>query len=104
MLGNELLDLAQEPQELLMPVARLVISDHRTGGHVQSSRQGGGAVADVVVGDALHVAQTHGQQRLGPVQGLDLGLLVNVEHHRHVGLIEVKADDVAHLLDKEWIR
>jgi hypothetical protein len=61
-------------------------------------------VADVVVGDALHVAQAHGQQRLRPVQGLDLRFLVDAEHHRLVGRVQVETDDVADLLDKERIR
>jgi len=34
---------------------------------------------------------------------LDLRLLVNAEHHRLVGRIQVQADDVADLLNKEGI-
>ena len=37
------------------------------------------------------------------LQGLDLALLVNAQHHGMVGWVEVEADDVADLLDKEGI-
>ena len=40
-----------------------------------------GAVADVVMGDALHVAQTHRQKWLSPVECLALRFLVNAEHN-----------------------
>ena len=75
-----------------------------TAGHVQCDEQGGGAVADVVVGDAQRIAQTHGQQWLGTDQGLDLRFLVNAEHDCLVWRVEVEPADVAHLRDKERIR
>lgn len=39
-LGNGLLDLAQEIQELLVPVAWLAIGDHLASGHVTALRTG----------------------------------------------------------------
>ena len=86
-----------------MPVPGFALGDHRAGGHVQGGKQCGGAVADVVVSDTLDVAQTHGQQRLGPIQGLDLRFLVNEEQDCLVGRVEVEADDVTYLLNKEGI-
>ena len=47
--------------------------------------------------------KTHGQQGLGAVQSLDLGLLIDAEHYRLVGRIQVQADDVADLFDKERV-
>jgi len=91
-LRHRLLDLAQEAQELLVPVARSALGHHLTSGQVQGGKQGGGAVTDGVVGDALHVAQAHGQQRLSPVQGLSLRLLVDAEHHLLVRRVQVQAD------------
>ena len=55
------------------------------------------------MGDALDVPQAHGKQRLSPVQSLDLGLLVDAEHHRLIGRIQVQANDVADLFDKERV-
>lgn len=55
------------------------------------------------MGDSLDVPQAHWQQGLGTVQSLDLGLLIDAEHHRLVGWVQVKANDVPHLFDKERI-
>ena len=66
-LGDGLLDLPQKAQEFLVPMAWLALDDYLAGGHIQGREQGCGAVADVVVGHALDVAETHGQQRLSPV-------------------------------------
>ena len=60
-------------------------------------------MSDVVVGDPLNVAQVQRQHRLGTVQGLDLAFLINAQHHGFVGRIQIKTDDVSHLLDEEGI-
>ncbi len=97
------LDLTQEAQELLVSVAGLALGDHLAGGNIQGDEHGGGAVAGVVMRHPLHVAQPHGQQRLGAIQGLDLSLLIDAEHHRLIGRVQVQADDVADLFDEERI-
>ncbi len=84
-------------------MAGLALGDHLAGGDVQGGKQRGKAVPDVVMRDALHVAQAHGQQRLGAVQRLDLRLLVDAEHHRFVWRVQVQPDDVADLLHKERV-
>ena len=38
-LGNGLLDLSEEPQELLVPVAGFALGNHLSCGHVQGSKQ-----------------------------------------------------------------
>ena len=55
-------------------------------------------MADVVVGAPLGHARHHRQHRLGPVQGLDPGLLVHAQHHRLLGRVVVEADDVDDLV------
>ncbi len=47
-LGDGLLDLAEESQELLVPVAGPALGQNLTGGNVQGGEQSGGAVTDVV--------------------------------------------------------
>ena len=85
-------------------MARAALSDHLTGGYVKSSKQGGGAVSYVVMGDSLHVPKTHRQQRLSSIKSLHLGLLVHAEHHCLFRWVQVEADNVSDLLDKEWVR
>ena len=74
-------DLLEEPQELLVAVPVVAGVDHLAGGDLECGEQGGGAVPDVVVG-AAGAARPQRQHRRGPVQRLDLGLLVHAEHHR----------------------
>ena len=75
--GIFLIDPPQEAEELLIAVVGLALSDHRPSGHIQRGKQGGGAMADGVMGDALHVTQSHGQQGLGAIEGLDLRFRVD---------------------------
>ena len=95
--GYLLVDTAQKAEELLMAMPWLALGDHCTGGHIEIYEQGGGAVTDVVMVHALHVAQAHRQQRLGAIQSLDLRFLIHAEHGSVLGRIELEADDVAHL-------
>jgi hypothetical protein len=41
--------------------------------------------------------------RTGAVQGLDLGLLVDAQHQRPVGRVDVEPDHVADLLDEQRV-
>ena len=52
----------------------------------------------VVVGAFLGQPEIDRQQRLGAVQGLNLRLLVEGEHDRAAGRVQVQADDVGDLL------
>ena len=54
-------------------------------------------MAGVVVGLALHLARAQRQHRLGPVERLDLGLLVQTEHDRVGRRSQVQTDHVADL-------
>ena len=86
-----------------MPVARLAVGEDGAGGDVEGGKQGGGAMADIVVGDAFDIAQPHGQHGLGAAQGLNLDFLIDAQHHGVIGRVQIQAHDVAHLLDEERI-
>ena len=96
--------MAQEGEKLLVAMALLALGDDLSGGDVGTcGEQGGGAVTDVIVGDPFDVAQPHRQHRLGAVERLDLGFLVDTQHDGVVGRVEIEADDIAHLLDEEGV-
>lgn len=63
----------------------------------------GRPVPHVVVRPAFGDAGHHRQDRLFTIQGLDLAFLVDAENKRAVGRREVKADDIAHLVDEQRI-
>jgi hypothetical protein len=86
-----------------MPVTRFALRDHLAGDYVKSGKQDSSAVSDVVVSDSLHVSQTHRQQWLDSIESLHLGLLVDAEHHCLLRVVQVEADEVPDLLDKEGI-
>ena len=103
LLGHLFVDPSQKAEELLVPVTGLAFGDHRTGGHIQRGKQGGGSVVDVVMRHIFHVVQSHGQQRLRPVQSMNPRLFVYAEHDSDLGWTEIQADDVANLLHNERI-
>jgi hypothetical protein len=55
------------------------------------------------MGMSLHLPRTHGQKRLCAIERLDLALLVETQHDRSFGRIEVKPDDITHLFDKQRV-
>src|SRR5215467_8594721 len=55
------------------------------------------------MGDTLDVTEAHWQDRLSAVQGLNLALLVNAEHQRMIGRVEIEAGNVSYLFHEERI-
>ena len=98
--GHVGVDVAQEGEDFLVPMASFALREHFAGGHVQGGEQRSGAVADVIVGDALDVPQPHGQHRLGALQGLDLAFFVHAQHHGVIGRVQIQPDDVADFFDE----
>lgn len=93
-------DLAQEDEQLGTAVTGLAGGCDAAGGDLQGGEQGGGAVPVVVVGAPLDPARLHGQHRGGAVQGLDLGLLVDAQHHGVVRGCQVQAHHFGDLGDQ----
>src|SRR5450756_2786673 len=58
-------------------------------GDVEGGKQGGRAMALVIVGHSSWPALLHREARLGAVQGLDLRFLVEGEHDGIVGWIQI---------------
>lgn len=101
--GHAGLDSAQELQEFTAAMATVQFTNDFASGNVQRGKQGGGAVAHIVVSTALGNARRQRQYGLRTIEGLDLALLVNTQHHRLEWRIEVQADDVANLVDEQRI-
>ena len=102
--GHRGLDGIEKLAELQGPVAAVALANHLAGPGVQSSEQGRGTVAHVIMGVPFGLARAQGQKRSGAVQGLDLGLLVYAQDQRPVRRVEVEPHNIPHLLNEEGIR
>lgn len=54
----------------------------------------------VVAGNTCSITEAHKQDRLCPLERLDLAFFIHTEDHGVIGRIQVKSYDVAHLLNK----
>ena len=77
-LRHLLLDLAEEPEELLVPVPPVGLADHLARRHVHRGKGRRGPVALVVVGHRPATARLQRQSRLRPVERLDRALLAKL--------------------------
>ena len=57
-------------------------------------------MSDVIMGPPLRHERLHRQHRRGPVQCLDLRLLVYTKHYRVLGWGQVQTDDVGDFRDQ----
>ena len=71
------------------------LADHPTFEHVEGGKQGGDAMTLVIMGHSAGATLLHRQPRLGPVERLDLALLIDREHDRVRRRVDVKPDYIA---------
>lgn len=57
----------------------------------------------IIVRHPFRIAKSHGQQRLGPIQGLHLALFVHAQHESLVGWTQIQTHHVTHFLNEERI-
>jgi hypothetical protein len=60
-------------------------------------------VTDIVVAAPLGGAGHEREDRLRPIQRLDLALLVHAHHHSPLRRIEIQPAHVVQLVDEQWI-
>jgi hypothetical protein len=96
-------DLVQEVAEVDGPVLGRQLADDLAGGGVQGGEQVDGAVPDVVMAAPLGDTGDHRQHRRGPLQRLDLRLLVDREDRRVRRGRQVQADHIADLVDQQRV-
>src|SRR6201987_4045360 len=82
------LDGVEKLAKLLRPMATEAPADDFTDLDIQRGEQGQRAMALIVMGSPLGLAGPHWQQRLCPVERLDLGFLVDAQHHGAIWRIE----------------
>ena len=97
------IDLREELAELRGAMAPGEAAEDLAGRHVEGGVQIRGPVSLVVVRQRPAPARLHGQARLRAVERLDLRLLVDREHQRVVGRVQVEPDDVDDLLGEPGV-
>ena len=95
--GRLPIDLVQEGKELGVGVARLAALDHMPLEDIQRRKQRGRAVPLVIVRLPRRHPWPQGQDRLRAIEGLNLALLIDAQHQRLRGRIQIEADDVPQL-------
>src|SRR6202040_383318 len=85
-------------------MAREAFSNHRSRRYIERREQGQSAMSGVVIAASLGLSRTHRQDRLGPVQRLDLALFIDTKHQGFFGGRHVEPNDVAYLFDKQRVR
>src|SRR6266478_825489 len=101
--GDMLFDGVEEAAEFLCPVARHAFADDGSGLHVEGGKERGRPVPPIIMGVPLGLPGSHREQRLGAIERLDLRFLIDAEHQRVVRRVEIEADDVAHLVNKQGV-
>lgn len=96
-------DLPQEGQELLGPMATGDAADDLARGDVEGGIEAPGSVPGIVMGPALDLSGPKREHGLCPVQCLDLGLLVDGEDHGVVRRIQIEPHNVLHFLSETGI-
>src|SRR5512132_3667689 len=89
------LDAVQKPDELPMAVALHAAADDLALEYVERGEERRRAVSFVIVRHGRAPAVLQGQPRLGPIERLNLRLLVDREHHGMRRRIDVEPGDVA---------
>ena len=98
-----LLDGVEKLAELHAAVPAMAGADHRSSLHIERGKQGRRAVALVIVTAALGLSGPHRQQRLRPIQRLNLRFLIDAQHQCAVRRIHVQSNDVANLINEQRI-
>src|SRR5437879_7493540 len=91
-LSRELLvEATQKLQELLVAMPLITLPDHPSLQNFQSGEQRGGSVALIVMGHGSAAALFYRQARLSAIKRLVLALLINTDHDRLLGRIQIGA-------------
>src|SRR5262249_48704135 len=93
-LGNVRVNLIEEADEFLMPMALHVAADYGAVENIERGEQRGRAVALVIVRHRSGATRLHRQSRLGAIESLDLALLVDREDDGVGGRVDIETDHI----------
>src|SRR5258706_12964207 len=97
------IDLFEELQELDRPVTLVAFADDKPRGDIECGKQRGRTMPHIAVRATFRYARHHRQDRLLAIKCLDLAFLVYAEDKGSVRWGQVKADNIAYLVDEQRI-
>ncbi len=101
--GHVLLDGIEEVAELQRAMPPLCLPDQLAALGVEGGKQGGGSVARIIVRAAFDLAGTHGQQRSGSVQCLNLALFIDAQHQGAFWRSHIQSHNVTNLFNEQRV-
>ncbi len=101
--GHFSIERPQKFQELLVTMTRITRPNHCSIQHVQGGKKARRSVAFVIVGHRPASAFFHRQSGLGPVQGLDLRLLVDAQNQGFIRGIQVETDHIREFFHEMFV-
>ncbi len=96
-------DLSIDLFEEVRPVTLVAFADDEPRGDIECGKQRGRTMPHVAVRATFGYARHHWQDRLLAIECLDLALLIDAEDEGSIGRGKVKTDDIAYLVDEQWI-
>ena len=97
------IDLTKKRQKFLGAVSLEASSDHLAGGNIEGGEERRRAMPLIVVSAPFSLTWPHRQERLCPIERLDLALFIDAQHQSALGRVEIKPDNVPHLLDEKRV-
>lgn len=102
-LGTTTVQQGKEIDVLAVAVVILALCYDLPAGNLQGGKQGGDAVALVIMALPLRDTFAQRQDGLRAFEGLDLRFLVHAENYGVLGRSQIQTDDLFQLLSKLWI-
>src|SRR6266540_1201117 len=101
--GDLSIKFAQELQIFLMSMTRHALTDYRAVQNVEGGKESRGAVQLIVVGHGAATTLLNWQSWLRSFQSLNLALLIQTQHQRFIGRIQVQGHHIVELFDELFI-
>ncbi len=89
--------LLQEAEKLLMAMPRIALPNYFSFHHIERSKEGGGAIAFVIVSERAASPALQRQSGLSAIQRLNLALLIDAKDDGILRWSQIHADDIREL-------
>ncbi len=93
----------QKFAKLYRSMPTMAFAQHRPSPHIQRRKQRGRPIPDIIMGSPLHLSGPHRQNRLFPIQSLNLRFLIDTQNQGSIRRVQVEPHNIPNLLNKKRI-